>query len=142
MSRTGGPRTSAAQHWATFENSVVNLVTLDHCLLPASNRIRIKNRVATGEIPNDHSIWQIYRSWIQCTMLCRRGALLLGFNFDALAHCGRKGQNSLTLSKALLLHAVSFFQSSTAVFSIDCIRNASWIRYNKLRKLKRAKKET
>lgn len=84
---------SAAQHWVTFENSVVNLVTLDHYLLPASNRIRIKNRVATGEIPNDHSIWQIYCSWIQCTMLCRRGALFYGFNFDALGQRGQKGQN-------------------------------------------------
>lgn len=93
MSRTGGPRTSAAQHWVTFENSVVNLVALDHCLLPASSRIRIKNRVATGEIPNDHSIWQIYRSWIQCTMLCRRGALFYGFDFDAPGQWGQKGQN-------------------------------------------------
>ena len=93
MSRTGGPRTSAAQHWVTFENSVVNLETLDHYPLPASNRIRIKNRVATGEIPNDHSIWQTYRSWIPCTMLCGRGALFYGFCFDGLGQRGQKGQN-------------------------------------------------
>ena len=37
--------------------------------------------------------WQIYRSWIQCTMLCGRGALFYGFCFDGLGHCGRKGQN-------------------------------------------------
>lgn len=52
-------------------------------------------------------------NWLLCHV---HGAFFRDFCFDALGHCGRKGQNSLTLSRALLLFAVSFFQSSTAAF--------------------------
>ena len=34
-----------------------------------------------------------YRSWIQCTMFWRHGALLYRFSFDALGQWGRKGQS-------------------------------------------------
>ena len=46
-------------------------------------------------LPNRQTvqIWQIYRSWIPCTMLGRHGALIYGFDFDALGQRGQKGQN-------------------------------------------------
>ena len=45
-------------------------------------------------LPNRQTvqIWQIYRSWIPCTMLGRHGALIYGFDFDALGQRGQKGQ--------------------------------------------------
>lgn len=36
--------------------------------------------------------WQIYCSWIQCTMFWWHGALFCGFNFDAAGQWGQKGQ--------------------------------------------------
>lgn len=50
-------------------------------------------KVDATKIRYIHLIWQIYRSWIQCTVLCRRSALFYGFDFDALGQRGQKGQN-------------------------------------------------
>lgn len=49
-----------------------------------------KHRLPNGQAVQ---IWQIYRSWIPCTMLGRHGALIYGFDFDALGQRGQKGQN-------------------------------------------------
>ena len=51
--------------------------------------------------------WQTYRSRIQCTMLCRHGALFCGFGFEAP---GQWGQNAECFPGAFFCHAFSVSQ--------------------------------
>ena len=44
---------------------------------------KLDTRFDTHRIKTGVQFWQIYRSWIQCTMFWRHGALFYGFRFDA-----------------------------------------------------------
>ena len=48
--------------------------------------------------------WQIYRSWILCTMLCRRGAFFAGFALTHRDNDDRRDAIVLLLPKSSLLH--------------------------------------
>ena len=49
-------------------------------------------------------LWQIYRSWILCTMLCRRGAFFAGFALTHRDNDDRRDAIVLRLPKSSLLH--------------------------------------
>lgn len=68
-----------------------------------SNNSLPKNAKKSGNLAVSGQIWQIYPSWIQCTVLCRRGALFGGFCSNLQGHCGQKRQNTICLSNRIIL---------------------------------------
>lgn len=95
-----------------------------------------KKEVDVTDFSYIHSIWQIYRSWIQCTMLCRRGALFYGVCFDGLGHCGRKGQNITYFIVQfrdihVFLHSQANKGTQMQEFVVDLYRTLCYERHNR-----------
>ena len=78
--------------WWTLQESNLGRADLQSAALPTELRVRVGCESGleppTSGATNRRSDQLSYshyecRSWIQCTMLCRRGALFYGFRFEA-----------------------------------------------------------